>query len=822
MVAPPLPLPPLPAIGSVHIEIFGPDGGAALWDVALWDEDVWAGLGWRDVTPQSVNVETIWGADDPSGVLTVTAAGSWTITTYDPERLLDPSNGASPYVASLRPGRPMRITHIDPVTLAVRVVRTGLLDEVKFSLADLTGSLRGTDQISLMAGAKLPPDQHLDPSMPKTLRARARYLLQKANLEVLVNIEGGEDFQSVALETNPISYWRLGEKVAGSPALNSGSSAITGSYTGAVLLNQPGLVIGSDTSMKVSGGAHMQADGNEASLTGPNWSASAWIMVDAYPTAPAAIIARGNNRPWIALLPSGVIGTGKGGSGVVTAQGLTPLSLSVAHFIVVTLGEDGYRIFVDGVENTAVAGLTNTFATSLARTSIGTYVGASTLNPFNGWIDEPMLHNYTLTADTVATLFDYGNGTIGAYDPPVGPCVENEASVWSHILNAAYDALYAVWMDRLGTVRFRSFGNPRDNGFAVGGIDGIEIESVDLQSGLASVFTQVVAYDETAPDVPVVETDASKSAIYGLISLRRQSPVPNARTWAQSVLADRSGAALQYLPGTIYPQTVEELYDILDLGMIDVMHVKVDSVLPTIDVATRILGGKIVADTGTGWTVALSSYIPASEWDESETVPPVIPPVIPPGTQTQIVTRTYNCIKSTAVARTSGGDYYGAGKDGELPIGAWKGWRYRTFLDFDEIPWSGVVEVQKAELLVNTATQVQVGYGSDCKSVIKRIKESWSEGGADHQQYNNATIYPGPSCSSTGAVTRNMPNGENAAATLAFTEIARAWHNGSKQYGLGMFSAGEDNTKYTTEIYPHENSTSAKRPKIRLTLKVLV
>jgi hypothetical protein len=817
-----LALPPLPAVGTCHVEIFGPDSGAAKWDEALWDEDVWAGLGWRDVTPESVNVEMAWGADDPSGVLTVPAAGSWTITTYDPERKLDPSNGASPYLASLRPGRPIRITHIDPVTLAVRVVRTGLIDSVKFNLKDLTGALTGTDGISLMAGAKLPPDQHLDVKMPKTLRARARYLLEKAGLTNLISVEGGEDFHAVAQETNPISYWRFNEKLITTPAINEGSSGISGTYTGNVTLNEPGLTLGSDNSMRVSGGGHMQSDSNEASLAGVNWSASAWVRIDALPASPAAILARGNNRPWIAILPSGVIGTGKGGSATVTAQGTVPLTLGVSHHIAVTHGDDGYIIYVDGIDCTAVRGLTNTFATSLARTSIGTYEGGSTLNPFDGWIDSPMLHNYTLSVDTIKTLYDYGIGIIGSYDPPVGPMVENEASVWSHIMNAAYDALYAIWMDRLAILRFRSFGNPKDNGFAVGGADGIPIENIDVESGLANVFTRIVAYDETAPESPVIAFDETKSAIYGDIILRRQSPVPEAQKWADSVLADRSGAALQYLPGTMYPQTVENLYDILDLGMIDIMHVRADSVSPTIDVATRVLGGKIIADTGTGWTVTVSSYIPASEWDESETLPPEPPIVIPPGTQTQIVSRDYNCNKSTAVARSSGGNYYGAGKDTELPIGAWQGWRYRTFLDFDDIPWNNVVEVQKCELVMNVTTQVQVGFGSSPKVVIKRVTESWPEGGASGQQYNNGTIYPGPKCTSTGSVSRSVTRTENQGQLLAMTEICRAWFNGSKQYGIGVFSAGEDNTKYTTEWWPHENSTADRRPKLRLTLKVIV
>jgi hypothetical protein len=814
-----MPLPPLPAVGTIGVEIFGPDSGSAKWDVALWDEDVWASLGWRDVTPESVNVEMTWGADDPSGVLTVPAAGGWTITTYDPERKLDPSNGASEFGASLRPGRPIRLTYIDPETAAITIVHTGLIDEIKYNIKEQTGSMTGTDGISLMANAKLPPDQHLDVNMPKTLRARTAYLLKKAGLQNLIKSEIATDFKSYALTTVPLHYWRMGGAVGSGMMKDIGSQPFNGGNTLTAAVG--GLVAVDDKATLYNGtGALSYVPGSGGIIPwNVGWTAGCALQVPSVITNEQIIMTWPHAGTMALRITTALnVRVYEYGTNAIKYTSIATVNPDAINTVYISQTDTEIILYINGVEE---------------RTGVPPFVIAIPNNqPFriggngnlaeNFIVDEFLMWNRSLSDTEIKNFHDLAMGTIGSYDPPVGPMVENEASVWSHIMNAAYDALYAVWIDKEATLRFRSFGNPRDNGFAVGK-DAIPISNIEVQAGLANVYTHIVAYDELSPDVPVIAYDHSKSAIYGDISLRRQSPVPNARLWADSVLADRSGAALQYVPGTIYPQTSEDLYALLDLGMIDIMHIRAtDTVLPTIDVNARVLGAKITADTGTGWTVQVSSYIPGSEWDEAETIPPVIPPVIPPGTVTQIVTRYYNCTKSTAVARTSGGSYYGAGKDGELPIGAWQGWRYRTFLDFDDIPWSKVVSVEKCELLINVTTQVQVGFGSAPKVVIKRVTESWSEGGASGQAYNNATIYPGPSCTSTGSVSRGVTRTENAGDTLALTEIARAWFNGSKQMGIGLFSAGEDNTKYTTEIWPHENSTEDKRPKLKLTLKVTV
>jgi hypothetical protein len=594
-------LPPLPAIGRARIEIFSVAEGSAKWDTALWDRSVWPKVDWRDITPQSMVAKITWGADDPSGVLTVPAAGSWTIETYDPLRLLDPSNGASPYAVAIRPGKPIRLTYINAAA-EKKIVRQGLIDEIDFNLTTLKGTLRGTDQVQLLVGAHLPEGQHTDPNMPNTLRARAQYVINKAGLGTLVPVEP------------------------------------------------------------------------------------------------------------------------------------TP-------------------------------------------------------------VDE--------------------------VDPPVGKVIEREATVWNIILTAAYDALYATWMDRNGHLRFRSFGNPRDAGFQAGGADGIPISDMRTQGSLQSVFTRIITFDNSAsPGQPVEAFDQNKASIYGDILLKREQQVPNARAWVDSVLADRSGASLQYSPGTLYPQTEDALESILDLGMVDIAHLVAESVDPSIDVAARVLGGTLVADTSTGWTAELVTYIPAKEWEEAEQ--PTPPPIEPPPSTISGVVRTYSCTKDSRLAHSSSLDA-GNGTDVQLPIGYISPYRNRAVLDFADIPFGGVVSIDKAELVVKIGTNSCGSFGTEPKVNVSRITGGWSEGSVSTAcgfATSNSVKYPGPAITSSGSVTTTVPKSTGSEKSIDITAIARAWLAGNAQNGVMVKSAGEDSSKYTTCFYSRHHGTSGNRPFLRLTLTV--
>jgi len=601
-------LPPLPAIGSARVEIYGAVGPK--WDAAAWDEQQWSSTGWIDVTPQSVVVKASWGADDAVGVLTAPAAGSWTVNTYDPLRLLDPSNGSSDYATAIRPGKPLRLSYMHS-TLGRVIVRQGLIDEVEYDVSEQRGSLRGTDMVQLLVNATVAAGQLLKKkdipaplAAPMTLRARAQYFIDMVGLTALVPVEAVPD---------------------------------------------------------------------------------------------------------------------------------------------------------------------------------------------------------------------------GEVDPAVGPVIKDEASAWQHILSGALDALHAVWLDRAGVLRFRSFGNPRDAGFQAGGADGIPISTLSTSGSLQGVYTRIIAFDDGAPTVPVSATDLPKREIYGDISYKRDTPVPDATAWVNSVLADRAGASLQYSPGTLYPQTETALESILDLGMCDIAHLIVESVSPTIDVSARVLGGAITGDTGTGWTAQLLTYIPAKEWEDAETPEPPEPPVIPP-VNTQQVVRTYDCIKDARLV-LSGGSNYGNGTDTTIPIGYINGTKNRAVLDFETASWSNVVSVDKAELLLTVGSESCGAFGGSPKISVSRLTGSFDEGtysAACGFGSANSVVYPGPSITSSGKVTASMPGSSGSKKTVVITEMARAWFGGQSQHGVKINSGGEDSSAYTTSIYSRHHGTVGNRPQLRLTLTVKV
>ena len=590
-------LPPLPAIGSVRIELFSIGPSTDKWDKAVWDGGAWVSPGWQDVTPESVNVKIGWGADSVQGVLSVTAAGDWTVKTYDPDRLLDPKNQASPYASYLHPGNPVRVMYRGSVVANDRQVRGGVIDSIDFNASTLTGSIRATDAVSRMVAARIAKGTT---GIPTTLRAMARAIIARAGLGITV-----ED---------------------------------------------------------------------------------------------------------------------------------TP--------------EDG--------------------------------------------------------------------------DPAIGANLADEASVWDWISTGAFDCLHAAWMSGNSILRFRSFGSPRDLGLTIGGADGIAIDDLDSESSLAGVHSRVIAFDTTAPTVPIDRTDATGYSQAGDTFYKRDRPIPNASAWVDSVLADRSRADLSHKVGTLRVQTEADLLALIDTGMVDIAHIFHDDTDPPFSASARILGMGFEANTVTGWTANVITYVPGREWEDAELPEP---PIEPPPVNTQTVTRTYAVTKDTRAAKSNTGTNLGSGTEGQLPVGAWQGWRNRAFLDFASINWGDVKAVVSAELRVYTSTQVNIGFGSAPKAVARRITQSWSEGSASSPSGSNSTVYPGPSTTSTGAVTKSITKSENAFQSFDVSAIVRAWApaaaggSGAGKYGIAIFSAAEDSTSATTEFWAREHDTTHD-PELRITVKI--
>ena len=627
-------LPPFPAVGHIGIELFGGETTADRWDEAIFDdpEATWASAEWRDVTPESLTVEVKWGADDPQGMLTVPAASIWQIVTYDPERKLDPTNGVSGYAAALKPGHPFRII-FKPDYGTPWTVRHGFIDTIDYDLKSKTGSIRGSDAVQLMVGATLPAGQDLDANMPDTLRARATYLIKKAKLQNIVKVEGSQDWVAIVRESFPYRWYRLNERYVADPLLDrSGNQGPSGYYSGTdasqhVFTQTTSLVTGKDKSVWTDGLGSI----NLPDPGTPAWSVVFWIRWDdtritQYPTDPrvnpygGVLMAYPNLRVWLEI--DGYLYVGPlDDPSVWWTKSDFPLPVdTLSHMIVVSQTAEGdLGVWIDGAyafpnDHTVNLPCVGEITISNSAPTITDWIG------WSGYVDEALIYDHVLDADSIGRLYTYGLGLDGDYDPPVGPPIAREANLWQQITTSAYDALYAVWLDRLNILRFRSFGQPRSIGVQIGGLLGMGIDTIVIGSSMQGVFTRVVGYEEAGynPDapVPIEAVDEEKQKIYGDIVLHRQQPVPDAQTWVQAVLGDRSGASLQIVPGTIRPQTEQDMTDLLQLGMIDEIDLIADSVIPEVNVNPLVLGGTFHAESLSGWSAQLVSYIPNQDWDD--------------------------------------------------------------------------------------------------------------------------------------------------------------------------------------------------------------
>jgi hypothetical protein len=163
--------------GRAIIEIYTTPADSDRWDVALWDTGVWSAAEWVDISPWCVTADVGWGADRGDyGILATIVAGSWVISTFDPDRVLDPSNADSPFYPELVAGLPIRINH-EAVT-----IRTGVVYRLTYSHADEGGTISATDAIADLARAKVPADAVLG----DTLYERARDAIAAAGLDLFV------------------------------------------------------------------------------------------------------------------------------------------------------------------------------------------------------------------------------------------------------------------------------------------------------------------------------------------------------------------------------------------------------------------------------------------------------------------------------------------------------------------------------------------------------------------------------------------------------------------------------------------------------------
>jgi hypothetical protein len=171
---PPVELNPIVPGAILEIYVNDPDGDK--WDVALWDTATWAAAGWESITPWSISADVTFGATRAeAGILHKQDPASWSVETWDPDRVLDASNPDSPFSGQLVAGLPIRLS------VAGRIIRTGQCDRIWYSHAGKGGRITATDAISRLANARVPEDTILTDSGPRT---RAQEAIAGAGVDV--------------------------------------------------------------------------------------------------------------------------------------------------------------------------------------------------------------------------------------------------------------------------------------------------------------------------------------------------------------------------------------------------------------------------------------------------------------------------------------------------------------------------------------------------------------------------------------------------------------------------------------------------------------
>ena len=172
----------IPGWESVNVALYAVDPNAGKWDAALWDGAYWGEFDWQVIDCQIEEAQTRWGATDEAGILSLVSAGEMDVSTYDPQRILDPTNAASPFYGAVRPGTPVRVQGLTPDAVPAG---TGLIDEATYDLAALRGRIRAVDGIAYLAMAQVPDGT----SLPNTMRARTRAIVAAVGLTTLVPVE---------------------------------------------------------------------------------------------------------------------------------------------------------------------------------------------------------------------------------------------------------------------------------------------------------------------------------------------------------------------------------------------------------------------------------------------------------------------------------------------------------------------------------------------------------------------------------------------------------------------------------------------------------
>lgn len=312
---------------------------------------------WTDISADVVSIHTRRGRNAESGAF---ETGTCSIKVRNDTRKYDPDHASGPYYGKLRPNRVVRVqATYNAITYPVFY---GYLDRIT-----------------------------QEPGGPNAAAAT----IDASDLFKLLNrqeLPGSAYAVEVAADT-PTHWWRLGEPVGATVALDQGSAPINGTYSGVLTLGTSGLVVRDpDTAMTTTDGGTGQVEAKAAAPTGTTFSVEFLVNVVTLPAGTRQVINTIPSTLSVIIDNAGILTVNTSGLALGTGAVFTA---GVTRHVVFTAAAGGTSLYVDGA-------LVDTDAAVTALAAADFYPGGSALNTTAATIDEVAVYSTALSAARVA------------------------------------------------------------------------------------------------------------------------------------------------------------------------------------------------------------------------------------------------------------------------------------------------------------------------------------------------------------------------------------------------------------------------------------
>lgn len=207
---------------------------------------------------------------------------------------------------------------------------------------------------------------------------------------------------------------------------------------------------------------------------------------------------------------------------------------------------------------------------------------------------------------------------------------------------------------------------------------------------------------------------------------------------------------------------------------------------------------------------------------QDEIAPPAVPPPTPPVTPpTRLRATVTPAIAGDAyIVRTPSGLNAGNGAGSVILVGRLGDDNLARGL----VEWAGMTfqgrnrRVVSATLTLTTRRDGCMQYGSSPKVKVLRVTGAWSQGsygGSNPCAFGtaNSVKYPGPSTTSSGAVSASVPAADGRSVAIRIDAIAQAWLDGAAQHGLELQGHTESSSSYRCGF----SATGSTRAKLSIT-----